>query len=138
MVVTCCDLTMVYGRYIYITDTTIVFVGFINHKPQFSYTMGFYLWSQANITGATGGILQEVLEHPCLPRGSNSTELLIGDADAQADAAAAGANAFPPLSATWHGKGQYDAWMTLRMIFIQFNLGKTIINHPPNHHKQVI
>ena len=56
------------------------------------------------------GALQEVLEHPCLPRGSNSTELLIGDADAQADAAAAGANALPPLSATWHGKGQYDAW----------------------------
>ena len=49
-----------------------------------------------------------MLEHPCLPKGSNSTELLIGDEAAQADAVAAGANALPPLSATWHGKGHYD------------------------------
>jgi len=50
----------------------------------------------------------EVLEHPCLPKGSNSTELLIGDEAAQQDAAAAGAAAFPPLTATWHGMGHYD------------------------------
>lgn len=50
----------------------------------------------------------EVLEHPCLLKGSNSTELLIGDEAAQQDAAAAGAAAFPPLTATWHGMGHYD------------------------------
>lgn len=42
----------------------------------------------------------EVLEHPCLPRGSNTTELLIGDEAAAADAAAVGASALAPLTAT--------------------------------------
>ncbi|CAJ1338022.1 unnamed protein product [Effrenium voratum] len=43
----------------------------------------------------------ELLEHPCLPRGSNFSELLIGVGDEEV-------NTESPLKATWHGKGLYE------------------------------
>ncbi|CAE7736930.1 ENTPD1, partial [Symbiodinium pilosum] len=48
-----------------------------------------------------------ILEHPCMPRGSNISELLIGD-ESGSDSGNSSTLGASPLRATWYGKGLYE------------------------------
>eukprot|EP00439_Symbiodinium_sp_Y106_P078277 s499_g17.t1 len=48
-----------------------------------------------------------ILEHPCMPRGSNISELLIGEENSNLSSNSSELGA-SPLRATWYGKGLYE------------------------------
>lgn len=70
---------------------------------QYGYRVAQRLLTRKLIAQNLVGEISPILEHPCIPRGLNHTELLIGD---EADEASAGSPP-PPLRAVWRGGGDY-------------------------------